>query len=205
MNRSRADIQHSNLQVPDFELIEIARKAGPDYLARLGDWGRKRPDLARREAQYVLDRLSLSGPSTFRLGDWLNLIARADKDRDLRALSKSISQQFLVALNREIDFELTAARRSFAEKQVISSFTFCERLAVLINHLPPDKSATVRADTEALVIWLVSTHGVIIEPIQGQFTFGSQWYVANMVPVIVKAFEAKDYLTYRESYYWRKQ
>ena len=185
--------------------IELARKAGPDYLVRLGDWGRKRPGLARREAQNVVERLSRSGLSTFRLGDWLNLIARADKDPDLRELVSSIHQQFLVALNREIDTELTSARRSFASGQVLSSFTNCERIAGLIDHLPPDKGSAVRKETEDLVIRLVSTHGVIIEPIQGQFVFGSQSYTTNMVPVIVNAFEAKGYLPYRPAYRWRKQ
>ena len=185
--------------------IEMARKAGPDYLVRLDDWGKKRPGLARREAENVVDRLRSARPLAFPLGDWLNLIARADKDRDLSPLSNSINQQFLVALNREIDSELAAARQSFASGQVLSSFTYCERIAGLIDHLPPDKSAKVRADTEDLVIRLVSTHGVIIESIQGQFVFGSQSYISNLVPVIVKAFEAKGYLPCRESYHWRKQ
>jgi hypothetical protein len=185
--------------------IEMARKAGPNYLARLDNRARKRPGLARREAQDVVDRLSRSDPSSFRLGDWLNLIARTDKDHDLSSLSNSIHQQFLASLNREIDSELTAAKRSFTSGQVLSSFTYCERLAGQIDHLPPDKSATVRAATEDLVIRLVSTHGVIIEPIQGQFFFGSQSYVSNMIPVIVKAFETKGYLPCRASYYWRKQ
>jgi hypothetical protein len=184
--------------------IEMARKAGPDHLARLDDWGRKRPGLARREAQNVVDRLSSSRPLSFPLGDWLNLIARADKDRDLLPLSNSINQQFLVALNREIDAELTAARRSFASRQVLSSLTYCERIAGLIDHLPPDKSAAVRAETENLVIKIVSTHGVIIEPTQGQRVSGSQSYISNIVPVIMKAFEAKGYLPCRQSYHWRK-
>jgi hypothetical protein len=184
--------------------IEMARKAGPDHLARLDDWGRKRPGLARREAQNVIDRLCSSRPLSFPLGDWLNLIARADKDRDLSPLSNSINQQFLIALNREIDAELTAARQSFASRQVLASLTYCERIAGWIDHLPPDKSATVRAETENLVVQIVSTHGVIIEPTQVQFVSGSQSYISNMVPVIVKAFEAKGYLPCRQSYHWRK-
>jgi hypothetical protein len=185
--------------------IEMARKAGPEYLARLGEWGRRRPVLARREAQNAVDRLSSSGPLSFRLGDWLNLLARVEKDHDLSPLSQSIHRRFLDSLNREIDSELSAARQSFASGQVLSSFTYCERIAAQIDHLPPNKSATVRADTEDLVIRLVSMHGVIIEPIQGQFAFGSKSYVSTMVPVIVKSFETKGYLPYRESYYWRKQ
>ena len=185
--------------------IEMARKAGPDHLARLDDWGRKRPGLARREAQNVVDRLRSSRPSAFPLGEWLNLIARADKDHDLSPLATSINQQFLIALNREIDSELSTARKSFASGQVLSSFTSCERIAGLIDRLPPEKRATVRPATEDLVVRLVSTHGVIIEPTQGQFIFGSKSYSSQMAPVVVKAFEAKGYLPYRQSYHWRNQ
>ena len=162
------------------------------------------PALPAEKPKNVVDRLCSSRPLSFPLGDWLNLIARADKDRDLSPLSNSINQQFLVALNREIDAELTAARQSFASRQVLASLTYCERIAGLIDHLPPDKSTAVRAETEDLVIRIVSTHGVIIEPTQAQFVSGSQSYISNMVPVIVKAFEAKGYLPCRQSYHWRK-
>ena len=93
------------------------------------DWGKKRPGLARREAQNAVDRLRAPSRRRFPLGDWLNLIARADKDRDLSPLASSINQQFLAALNREIDSELAAARRSFASGQVLASFNYCERIA----------------------------------------------------------------------------
>ena len=185
--------------------IEMARKAGPDYLARLDNWGRKRPDLARREAANVVDRLRGSRPLSFPLGDWLSLIARADKDPDLSSLSNSINEQFLVALNREISSELAAARRAFASGPVLSSFTCCERIAGLIDRLPPDRRTAARAETEALVIQIVSKHGVIIGPAQGQFVSDSQSYISKMVPVIVKAFEAKGYLPFRQSYRWREQ
>jgi hypothetical protein len=202
VNEAGGRLDHALLDLDT--AIEMARKAGPDHLARLDDWSRKRPGLARREAQNVVDRLSSFRPLSFPLGEWLNLIVRADKDRDLSPLSNSINQQFLVALNREIDAELTAARRSFASRQVLSSLTYCERIAGLINHLPPDKNAAVRAETEDLVIQIVSTHGVIIEPTQLQFVSGSRSYISNMVPVIVKAFESKGYLPCRQSYHWRE-
>ena len=182
--------------------LELARNAGPGYLARIDHWRKKRPALARREAQTAVDRLRTSNPSSFPLGDWLNVIARADKDPDLAPLATSINQQFLAALNQALDSQLTVARRSFQSGQILSAFTSCERIAALIDHLPPDKRVTVRTATQDLVIRLVSTHGVVIEPPQGQFVFGSHSYTFNMVPTMVKAFEAKGYLPYRQSYYW---
>ena len=67
--------------------IELARKAGPAYVARIDDWAKKRPDLARREAQTLIDRLSSSRPRF--IPAWATgstLIARAEKDPDLSPL-----------------------------------------------------------------------------------------------------------------------
>jgi hypothetical protein len=185
--------------------IEMARKAGPSYLARIDRWVKKRPELARREAQHIVDRLRSSDSSSFPLGNWLNVVSRTDKDPDLAPLSASINQQFMAALNQVLDFELVAARRSFASRQILSSLTSCERIAGLLNHLPPGQRTTIRAATEELVIRLISTHGVMIEPPQGVFVFGSRSYTSNMVPAVVNAFEAKGYLPYRKSYRWRDQ
>ena len=56
-----------------------------------------------------------------------------------------------------------------------------------------------------LVVRLISDHGVTIAPPQGHFVFGPQAYVKEIVPVIVKAFEAKGYLPYRASSHWQAQ
>src|SRR5271167_2047669 len=37
--------------------LEIARKAGPAYMTRVGDWRKRRGDLALRDLQHALDRL----------------------------------------------------------------------------------------------------------------------------------------------------
>jgi hypothetical protein len=185
--------------------IEMARKAGPTYLARIDDSASKRPDLARREVQTLVDRLGSSDPTSFQLGHWLTLIARAKKDSDLSSLAEPIRQQFLADLDRQVAFELAAARRSAEGGQVLASFSSCERIAALFAHIGPNKIAAVRTETEALVLRLISQHGVTIETPKGQFAFGPKSYVNDMVPVVVKAFEAKGYLPYRPSSAWRAQ
>ncbi len=185
--------------------IEMARKAGPSYLARIDDWARKRPDLARREVQTNIDRLGNGDPSAFRLGNWLTLIARAEKDPDLSTLGESIQQQFLAALNRQAEIELSAARRLEDSGKILDSFASCERIATLLERLSPDKAAVARSKSEEVVIRLISQHGVTIQPPEGHFVFGPQSYVTGMVPVIVKAFEAKGFLPYRQSSHWRAQ
>jgi hypothetical protein len=185
--------------------IEMARKAGPTYLARIDDSASKRPDLARREVQTLIDRLSSSDPKAFQLGHWLTLIARAKKDTDLSSLAETIRQQFLADLDRQVAFELSAARRSAEGGQVLGSFTSCEHIAALLAHLGPNKIAAVRTETEALVVRLISQHGVTIETPTGKFAFGPKSYIKEMVPVVVKAFEARGYLPYRPSSPWRAQ
>jgi hypothetical protein len=185
--------------------IEVARKAGPAYLARIDDWARKRPDLARREVQTAIDRLRASDASSFRLGNWLTLIARAEKDPDLSTLADSIHQQFRAALDRQAEIELAAARRSDNSGQVLAAFASCERIATFFDHLSPEKAAALRSETEQLVVRLVSNHGVTIAPPQGHFVFGSQTYIKEIVPVVAKAFEAKGYLPYRDLSHWQAQ
>jgi hypothetical protein len=46
---------------------------------------------------------------------------------------------------------------------------------------------------------------VKLEPPRGEFVFGSQSYVAAMLPVLDKALEAKGFLPYRESSRWRHE
>jgi hypothetical protein len=185
--------------------IELARKAGPAYLSRLGDCDRKRADLARREVKAVMDRLDASAVSSFPLGDWLTLIARVEKDPDLLPLANSIQQQFLAAVNRQIDSDLRAARQSADRGEVLSAFNYCERIAVLLGRIDPEKAAAVRSTTEHIVVQLISRHGVNIDPPQGHFVFGTQSYLSSIVPTVTKAFEAKGYLPYRSGSHWKEE
>ncbi len=57
--------------------IELARAAGPDALDRFKDEQKRRPELARSDAENLLAGLCRVHPPSFRLGDWLNLVARA--------------------------------------------------------------------------------------------------------------------------------
>jgi hypothetical protein len=55
------------------------------------------------------------------------------------------------------------------------------------------------------VIRLVSTRGVTLAPPQGEFVFGSQTYVAALLPALDKALHAKGFLPFRDSYHWREE
>jgi len=182
--------------------LDLAGKAGPGVLDRLRREQKSRPDLARRDAGDILNRLNRLEPSSFSLGEWLNLRARAAKDPDLEPLIDPIGAQFQKALERQVDFDLNAARRAFESVDVAASLAHCDQVAGLIGHLAEKIRPAVRNETEGLVTQLVSTHGVKIEVPQGHFLFGSNSYVSDMRPVLAKALEAKAYLPNRESSPW---
>jgi hypothetical protein len=183
--------------------LELARAAGPATLDRLKDEQRRRPELARRDAAHVLERLGRAEPSEFRLGDWLNLIARAEKDPDLEALASPINERFSSALDSQVRFALAAARGEFESGNFVGSLASAEQIAGLFEHLSPSKRQAARSQTEALVIELVKARGVKVEAPRGHFVFGSSAYVADMLPLLEKALEAKGYLPGRESSPWR--
>jgi hypothetical protein len=184
--------------------LDLAAKAGTAVSSRLRAGQKYRPDLARRDAAEILDRLSRREPSSFALGEWLNLRARAAKDLDLQPLVSPIESQFQKANERQADFDLTSARRAFLSHDVGASLTQCDQIAALIPYLAPEIQPAVRRDAEALVNQLVSTHGVKVDAPQGHFIFGSASYVSDMLPVLAKALQDKGYLPNRPSSPWRE-
>jgi hypothetical protein len=165
---------------------------------------RRRGDLARRDAEAALDGLIRPRSEPFPLGEWLNLIARSNKDADLRPLKVRIDQQFRRSVEKWIAVELEAARRSFDAGRVAESLAACDRIAGLLPHLPREVEPAVRRDAEAVVARLVETYGVAIETPRGHFVLGSyETYRSKLVPVLAKALEAKGYLPFRESSPWK--
>jgi hypothetical protein len=164
---------------------------------------KRRQDLARRDAQETLDSLMHHAPSALPLGDWLNLIARSERDPDLEPLRPPIVQGFRAMAGRQVDAELTAAQRSVHDGRVVVALQACERIAPLLEHLDPDSRRTRRRATEELVTGLLASHGVVVEPAHGSFVFGSESsYTASLVPLVVKALETQDYLPYRADSPW---
>jgi len=182
--------------------LELAVRAGPGLRSRLRQEQKKRPDLARRDAGDILNRLSRHEPRSFSVGDWLNLRARAAKDPDLASLVDPIEAQFQRALQRQVDFDLNAARRAFDSGEAVNSLAHCNQIPGLTRHLAPKIQQAVLGEAEHFVTQLVSTHGVNIEVPQGHFLFGSSSYVSDMLPALAKTLESKAYLPNHESSPW---
>jgi hypothetical protein len=183
--------------------LEMARKTGLTQQRRLEDEQKRRPDLARRDAELVLKRLGEQQPSSFRLGDWLNLTARTARDPHLAPLITRINDQFQVALDRQVDFDLKAARAAFQSKDLGASLTSCDQIGRLIEHLAASSQPRVRSETEQIVTQISATRGVQVEAPEGRFLFGAKSYIAELLPLLERALEAKGYVPKRESSPWR--
>jgi hypothetical protein len=184
--------------------LDLAAKAGPTTLARLEQERKGRPLLARRDVELVIKRLHSHDPTTFPVGDWLNLIARAERDPDLEALVQPINQEFQSALKHQAATELLAARRALDSNRVAVSFQACDRMAGLFRHLPPDERERAHAETEKIVMQLVSIYGANVAAPDGLFVLGSlSGYASELLPVLSKELENKGYLPVRASSPWR--
>jgi hypothetical protein len=184
--------------------LDLAEKAGPAWEKRIARDRSRRPDLARRDAEAILEVLSRSNQSsTFRVGDWLNLIARAERDPDLGPLAGQISEHFQTALSEQIKRELASGRQLFASGNVSGSMDACDRAGALIGRLSKAAGPGFHEEAEKLATELASTAGITVTVPPGRFIFGSNSYVSDMVPVLEKALEAKGYLPRRESSVWR--
>jgi len=189
----------------DFDAaLALAHKPDGPVLGPVEEYRHRREDLAHREARGVIDRLSHAGSSPFPLGDWLNLLARAEGDSDLKGMVPDIQNQFQASLERSIAAQLASARKAMAAGQVTAALAASEQVASLIKHVSESSATSIRRDADDLVLQLVSTRGVQIELPEGEFTFGSQSaYVKEFVPTLTRGLEAKGYLPYRESSPWK--
>jgi hypothetical protein len=184
--------------------LDLLRRSDTSAHLPLEELQNHRADLARREFQGTLDQLARTATGPYPLGEWLGLIARSSKDPDLKELKPKALLEFRRSLRHQTSTELEAARRDFESGQVVASLQACDRIAKLLPHLPPSDEATVRRETEALVVRLVEAHGVVIESSKGQFVFGSfENYLSRLLPMLLKSLENKGYLPNRETSPWK--
>jgi hypothetical protein len=184
--------------------IDMARRQGAQGGVSIDEARRHRADLALREARGLLDGLRRPGQPAYPLGDWLNLIARARRDRDLASLRSPIETAFRDTLQKQAATELETARRELGAGRVVASLRACDRIARLLPHMAADVGSVARREAEDLVARLVEGHGVALETPRGDFILGSfETYRSRFVPVLADALESRGYLPYRETSPWK--
>jgi hypothetical protein len=185
--------------------LDLATKVNPAILARIDREQKRRPELARREAESVLSRLSAAESSSFSAGEWLNLTARVQRDRDLASLAAPIRAQFQTAARQRAESELAAARAAIETGQPAAALSHCDYLAGLFTHLRDDDQARIHDITQKMVKHVVAIHGVNIMPPTGEFVFGSLTnYLAELVPTLKNGLQIKGYVARPETSSWRE-
>lgn len=163
-----------------------------------------RAELARREVGKVLDRLVDEDREVFPLGDWLNLVARSEKDGDLAPIRPRIVEAFHRSAGVRGRIELDQARRAYEAGRPSASMDACDRLAELLPYLDDGSRSTIRAAAEAQVAQLVRDRGVRLETPRGEFVLGSdESYRARLVPILERLLTAQGYLPERPSSRWK--
>ena len=130
--------------------LDLAQKAGPDWSSRIERHRSRRPELARRDAQAILNALSQDRSTPFRLGDWLNLIARVGRDPDLAAIETNVDEGFQNSLISQIGHELSAARQLLKSGNLSASMNACDRSGALLAHLAKTAEPAFHRDIEAV-------------------------------------------------------
>jgi hypothetical protein len=183
--------------------LDLAQKAGADWSKRVDRHRGRRPDLARRDALGVLSALSGDQSTPFRLGEWLNLIARVSRDPDLAAMGTTVDEGFQYALINQIGRELAAARQLLKAGDMSASMNACDRSGALLAHVPKTAEPAFRRDIEAVASELIRAAGITVVVSPGRFVYGSKSYVSELLPLLDGALVAGGYLPKRESSPWR--
>jgi hypothetical protein len=184
--------------------IGLRASAPGGALDQLETMRQRRLVLNRREANSVLDRLKGRDAGALPLGDWLNLQARVDADRELAALTTPVRQALKQKLTDRIDFLLTGARAALAAGKPAEALANCDSSWGLLKHLPPDEHRGVRTRLEPIVDQVVAQHGIVVDPIKGQ-TLSDRRAPDNsrLMPVVNRALTARGYVPQPGSSPWR--
>ncbi len=183
--------------------LDLAQKAGPDWSSRIERHRSRRPDLALRDAQAILNALSRDRSTPFRLGDWLNLIARVSRDPDLAAMETNVDEGFQNSLINQIGDQVSAARQLLKSGDLNASMNACDRSGALLAHLAKTAEPAFRRDIEAVASEAIRAAGITVVVSPGRFVYGSKSYVSELLPLLDGALVAGGYLPKRESSPWR--
>ncbi len=204
-HKEEADGELSQALIDLDAALDLARKVNPAILARLERERKRRPELARRDAESILSRLSAAEPSSYSAGEWLNLTARVQRDHDLASLVASIRAQFQTATRRRAETDLAAARSAIEAGKPAIALSHCDQVSRLFTHLREDDHAHIHDSAQSIVKHLVGIHGVNIAPPTGEFVFGSlPSYLAELVPTLKKGLQSKGYVARPETSPWRE-
>ncbi len=185
--------------------LDLARQSPGVVIEGVAQAYEHRPELAKRDALVVLESLIATASTAFPLGQWLDLVARVERDRDLEPIVPRVREAFRNRVTEFIDAELAAISGTNLAEQATAAFDRCDRLAQLIEQLEPTPRADRRAQAFRQATRLVAARGVVTDVPRGEFVLGSQTTYENvMLPLVSKTLSSKGYLPYRPTSPWRE-
>jgi len=171
---------------------------------RLQDLKQRRLELNQREAGASLDRLKHRDEAAFPIGDWLNLQARVDADKQLKALVPVVRKALRQSLGQRIDALIQQAEKASGSDNWAEAIQACESSSTLVSHLPAADQPAIRKRLETIVDGLIGSRGILVDATRTQqlATQGSRASPLKL-PFIDRALTSKGYLPQPDSSAWR--
>lgn len=182
-------------------MIEAGRVAPGDD-ARIDELRRWRDRVGRREFEARLAGLAALAPEQA-VGSCLTLRARLRDNPGLARYEEVVADRLDRSRERWVEADLSAARRALDGGRPAVVLDLCERLVETANTLPHEPRRRTRTEADSLVGRVVARGGLILGPIRGQFTLGTDAsYAAALHPRLVDALRQHGYLPRPASSFW---
>jgi hypothetical protein len=183
--------------------LALLREMGPASSARVAELSARRDALTRREVRQRLDALTEASPDEA-IGECLNLLARVKDLPALADLEATIRARLEAAAVVSASADLSAARAGLDAGRLADAFQRCERVARTIEHVGGQEHRRIHDEANALVTRIARQAGTVLDPVRGDFTFGTpSSYATALEPMLVDVLRQHGYLTCPQTSPWR--
>jgi hypothetical protein len=202
MESSRAEEDSGRLEAALSELeaaVAFAHKLDPPPPC-LGELESRRASVSNREAREQLSKLSAYQPNARdepaqSLGRALTLQARTSKDPALSNLREPVAALLERLRTQWASVDARASEQALEEGQPERAMSFCIRMQEATEDLANPIRTELRGQAHSLAERIVSRHGIVIEPVTGEFTLGSpESYASLLRPSLYQELQKHGFL-----------
>ncbi len=158
----------------------------------------RRDELSRKDVRARLDRLDARSNAQDpgqAVGEALTLEARGLKDRALAELSDRIATTLDRLRLQWAEADGAAVEAALAENRIDAALELAQRQYRTAEHLPKKDSERLQAQARAQGSRIIEEYGLLLEPIEGQFTLGSpKVYETRFRPPLAAGLRGRGYL-----------
>ncbi|MDR3637241.1 MAG: hypothetical protein P4L84_25780 [Isosphaeraceae bacterium] len=183
--------------------LALLRTFEPASSPRIEELSTRRDALIRVEVRAQLAAIEGAPPDEV-VGQCITLLTRVSEQPALAEFGETIRERLQSAALRSASDDLAAARDHFEAGRSAEAFRRCEHLARIAEHIDGHPQRQVKDDARAIVTRIAELGGVVIEPVTGQFTFGTPAsYTTVLRPLLVDVLLQHGYLTCPDTSPWR--